>query len=196
MLGGTNAAAASQTRKVAAHVLDQILVLLHPFMPFMTEELSDETGALGRRRQTLLIDAAWPPADGLGDAVAAAEDRLGDRLVSEIPVGARRNRMSRPAPASHAWLRGTPGGEAAGRYLGDSADRRWRGSTMIDFALRAPGTAQIGSEGALARYRWPASSISPRTCALGKELDKPAEDMAATSRTAQRSGLRRQGSEE
>jgi valyl-tRNA synthetase len=45
-----------ETKAVAGWVLDQILVMLHPFMPFVTEELWDKLG----ERDTALIVAAWP----------------------------------------------------------------------------------------------------------------------------------------
>jgi valyl-tRNA synthetase len=48
---------ATETRAVAGWVLDQILVMLHPFMPFITEELWDK---MGDRGGNLLIHAAWP----------------------------------------------------------------------------------------------------------------------------------------
>ena len=46
-----------ETKAVAGWVLDQILVMLHPFMPFVTEEL---WGALGDRAHYPLITAKWP----------------------------------------------------------------------------------------------------------------------------------------
>ncbi|WP_062770748.1 valine--tRNA ligase [Sphingopyxis terrae] len=46
-----------ETKAVAGWVLDQILVMLHPFMPFITEELW--TG-LGDRADYPLITAKWP----------------------------------------------------------------------------------------------------------------------------------------
>jgi valyl-tRNA synthetase len=48
-----------ETKTVAGWVLDQILVMLHPFMPFVTEELWH---ALGDRPYDL-IHAKWPIAD-------------------------------------------------------------------------------------------------------------------------------------
>ncbi len=49
----------AETRAVAGWVLDQILVVLHPFMPFITEELWH---ALAERDGDLII-AKWPQAD-------------------------------------------------------------------------------------------------------------------------------------
>ena len=60
VLTGNDEAAKTETRHCAAWVLDQILLLLHPFMPFVTEELWQQTGAQGPARETWLIDAAWP----------------------------------------------------------------------------------------------------------------------------------------
>src|SRR3546814_475970 len=46
----------AETRATAAWALDQILIMLHPFMPFITEEL---WGKL-RPRNSMLIVADWP----------------------------------------------------------------------------------------------------------------------------------------
>ena len=48
---------AAETRAVAGWAFDQILVMLHPFMPFITEEL---WGSMGARGGHLLIHAKWP----------------------------------------------------------------------------------------------------------------------------------------
>ena len=53
---GASEIAASETRAVAGWALDQILVMLHPFMPFITEELWHSQGT----RQYDLIVAHWP----------------------------------------------------------------------------------------------------------------------------------------
>ncbi|MEW4448664.1 valine--tRNA ligase [Qipengyuania sp. JC766] len=59
---GASKAAATETREVAGWALDQILVMLHPFMPFITEELWSKQGAVnGRERPDHpLITAKWP----------------------------------------------------------------------------------------------------------------------------------------
>nr|WP_231708344.1 valine--tRNA ligase [Sphingomonas populi] len=72
---------ADETRAVAGWVLDQILVLLHPFMPFITEELWSKTGA----RESELIVAKWPMADARAiDPEASKEIDWLIRLVSEV----------------------------------------------------------------------------------------------------------------
>ncbi len=60
---------ADETRAVAGWVLDQILVLLHPFMPFITEELWH---AQGERPYDLII-AKWPEPRAQIDSEASAD---------------------------------------------------------------------------------------------------------------------------
>ncbi len=80
---------ADETRKVAGWVLDQILVLLHPFMPFITEELWH---ALGQRESDLIV-AKWPMADARSiDPEASKEIDWLIRLVGE--VRAARNELN------------------------------------------------------------------------------------------------------
>jgi valyl-tRNA synthetase len=70
-----------ETRAVAGWVLDQILVLLHPFMPFVTEELWHGLAA----RDHDLIVAHWPQPDARAlDPEAEREIDWLIRLVSEI----------------------------------------------------------------------------------------------------------------
>lgn len=70
-----------ETKAVAGWVLDQILVMLHPFMPFITEELW--TG-LGERADYPLITAKWPAPDAPRDADASADIDWLIKLVSEL----------------------------------------------------------------------------------------------------------------
>ena len=80
----------AETRAVAGWVLDQILVMLHPVMPFITEELWSKMGA----RDHDLIVAKWPePAAGI-DAEAAEEVEWLIALVSQ--VRAARNELGIP----------------------------------------------------------------------------------------------------
>lgn len=81
VFNGEDEKAKAEAQAVAAHVLDQIYKILHPFMPFMTEELWAETSSTPR--DTLLCHAAWP-APGLFDEQAADEINWLVQLVSEI----------------------------------------------------------------------------------------------------------------
>jgi valyl-tRNA synthetase len=69
-----------ETKAVAGWVLDQILVMLHPFMPFITEELWH---GLGDRPYDLIV-ARWPEPKASVDADAKAEVEWLIKLVSEI----------------------------------------------------------------------------------------------------------------
>jgi valyl-tRNA synthetase len=73
VLTGPDGAAKNETRGAAAWALDEILKLLHPFMPFISEELWSVTAERGPARHHMLALAAWPAHDGLDDEVAEAE---------------------------------------------------------------------------------------------------------------------------
>ncbi|HEY8299393.1 MAG TPA: valine--tRNA ligase [Methyloceanibacter sp.] len=83
ILAGADADPAAETRAMTAYVLDQALKLLHPFMPFVTEELwvkrAPEAG-----RATLLMLAFWPEHRGLENADADAEIGWLIRFISEV----------------------------------------------------------------------------------------------------------------
>jgi len=73
VLVGPDGAAKAETQAMVAFVRDQILALLHPFMPFITEELWSVTAEGGVARDGLLALAPWPLLIGLEDAAAEAE---------------------------------------------------------------------------------------------------------------------------
>ena len=95
VLSGSDGAAKDETRATCAWVLDTILGLLHPFMPFVTEEL---WGRIDEGRAGTLITAAWPALnDDIGDADAAREMDWVVQLVTA--VRAVRAEMNVPAGA-------------------------------------------------------------------------------------------------
>jgi valyl-tRNA synthetase len=99
LLNGDDEGAKQETRRTAAWVLDQILIMLHPFMPFITEELWARTADFGAKRSGMLIVEAWPElSSDLVDAGAEAEIEWMVRLIEEtrstrselnVPAGAR-----------------------------------------------------------------------------------------------------------
>jgi valyl-tRNA synthetase len=60
LLTGTDGPSKDETRAIVAWTRDQILKLLHPFMPFVTEELWRVTGEREPKRQHLLTETPWP----------------------------------------------------------------------------------------------------------------------------------------
>jgi len=73
LLTGPDGAAKDETRAMAAWALDEILKLLHPFMPFITEELWAVTAEQGPKRSALLALSDWPKLEGLADEKAESE---------------------------------------------------------------------------------------------------------------------------
>jgi valyl-tRNA synthetase len=73
LLTGADGAAKAETQATAAFVLDEIVKLLHPFMPFITEELWRVKGEEGEARKSMLALAEWPKLAGLEDAKADSE---------------------------------------------------------------------------------------------------------------------------
>ncbi|HBO50009.1 MAG TPA: valine--tRNA ligase [Alphaproteobacteria bacterium] len=96
---GENAEEIKEIRAVTAWTLDRILVMLHPFMPFITEELWDNLTA----RSGKLIHAAWP----VDEAVNAADKNEIDRAVDIISaIRSLRSAMNLPAGAKlHAFVK-------------------------------------------------------------------------------------------
>jgi valyl-tRNA synthetase len=82
-----------ETSQVAAWAFDQILVMLHPFMPFVTEELWN-----ANERPYELIVAKWPEPDAQIDPAAKSEI---DTLVTVIAeVRAMRAELNIPWSAT------------------------------------------------------------------------------------------------
>lgn len=71
VLTGADGPAKDETRASVAWARDEILKLLHPFMPFITEELWAVTAT--SPRPAMLTLTAWPAASGFEDTAAEAE---------------------------------------------------------------------------------------------------------------------------
>jgi valyl-tRNA synthetase len=131
LLTGPDGAAKDETRAMAAYVLDEILKLLHPFMPFITEELWRVTAEQGPARESLLVVSAWPKLSGLGDDQAEAE--IG--WVIDLVTAIRSVRVEMNIAA----------GTAIPVVLaGASADTRARAGRWADFIRRLARTGDIG----------------------------------------------------
>ncbi|MEL6060822.1 MULTISPECIES: valine--tRNA ligase [unclassified Methylobacterium] len=80
---GVDPAIRAETQASVAFLIDQVAKLLHPFMPFLTEELWAIKGA-GLPERGLLTLSSWPQLAGLADAAAEAEVGFVVDLVSQI----------------------------------------------------------------------------------------------------------------
>ncbi|CDK98291.1 Valyl-tRNA synthetase (Valine--tRNA ligase) [Magnetospirillum gryphiswaldense MSR-1 v2] len=81
IFSGSDEAAKAETRATAAWVFDTILHILHPFMPFITEELWAQ---MGDGRDVKLMLRPWPVLPGLHDAAAEEEMDWVVRMISTI----------------------------------------------------------------------------------------------------------------
>lgn len=92
ILYGEDETAKAETRASFAWVLDRILVILHPFMPFITTELWNNTA----ERDVKLIKASWPKSEQIDETVMHDVDWAID-LISAIR--SLRAEMNLPAGA-------------------------------------------------------------------------------------------------
>jgi len=99
VLNGENEWARDETRAAAAWVLDIILKLLHPIMPFLTEELWEQTAAVGapRLHTGFLMTARWPE---LADSLINAEVEKEIELVIDAITEGRSVRAELNVPLS------------------------------------------------------------------------------------------------
>jgi valyl-tRNA synthetase len=161
-----------------AYVLDRIYELLHPFMPFMTEELWAQTASWGQPRGGLLCHAEWPTPD-FEDTDAAAEINWLVDLVSGIR--SVRSEMNVP-PAAIAPLvfvgAAAATRERAARH--DPAIRRLARVGEVGFAEAAPkGSAQIViGEATACLPLGDLIDLGAETARLTKELAKNADEIA------------------
>jgi len=138
IFGGEDEAAKAEAQACAAYVLAETYKLLHPFMPFMTEELWEHTAERG----SLLCHADWPTA-AFTDKAAADEINW----LIDVVTGIRSARSEMNVP---------PGAKAPLVIVGANALTRERGERHeaalerlariegISFADVAPkGAAQI-----------------------------------------------------
>ncbi len=97
LLMGMDDAAKAETRAVCGYVLDESLKLLHPFMPFITEELWERRAPGRAHEQGFLMRQKWPQLTEFGHAEATAEIEWLIDMISEIR--SLRNDLGVPAGA-------------------------------------------------------------------------------------------------
>ncbi|MBM3518711.1 MAG: valine--tRNA ligase, partial [Alphaproteobacteria bacterium] len=179
VLQGPDGPGKHETRAAAAHLLNQILRLLHPVMPFITEELWAHFRGGGD--DDLLIRAAWPDA-GAGFVDTAADDEM--RWVIDLVARIRsvRNEANVPAGAQIpiAHLRGASAATAA--RLARQAERIRTLARVSDIAVNdgapPPGTVQfVHGEATVALPIGAIVDLAAERARLENEIDRVARDV-------------------
>ena len=128
-----------ETKRVAAWAFDQILVMLHPFMPFVTEELWN-----ANERPYELIVAKWPAPEAQTDPRAKAEIEWLIELVSEIR-SARTELNVPPSAKLHLFATNAPD---------ETADRLDRLHAMLSRLARLESIQLSSFDGMAPRRSW------------------------------------------
>jgi valyl-tRNA synthetase len=179
VLLGPDGPAKDETRAMTAWARDEILKLLHPFMPFVTEELWQVTAARGRKRDTLLVLVPWPKLDGLDDPEAEAE--LGWVIDLVTAIRSVRTEMNVPPGAQIPLSLVEPGAETRARIerWEDFIKRLARVSAIaIDTAV-PPNAVQLVVRGEVAALPLAGViDVAAEQSRLEKEMAKVSSDIA------------------
>jgi valyl-tRNA synthetase len=186
---GVDPAARAETQATVAHVIDLICQLLHPFMPFLTEELWAQKAGEGAPRklasgiEPLVCLTHWPDLPALRDEAAEAEIGFVVDLISDIR--SVRSEINVPAgtQSSLVLVKASPSTRAAIESWRPMIERLARVSD-IAFSESAPGqSAQIIVRGEVAAL--PLAGIidlDVERARLEKELVKLDQDIAVVDK--------------
>jgi valyl-tRNA synthetase len=178
VLQGADGSAKDETRATTAWVRDEILKLLHPFTPFVTEELWHVTAQDGSARDGLLALAPWPKLEGLDNLEAEADIGWVIDLVTAIR-SVRAEMNIAPATEIPLVLAGSPATQARAGRWGEFV-RRLARLSEISFAEHAPpGAVQLIVRGEVAAL--PLKGVidfSAEKARLEKEMARVKSDIA------------------
>jgi valyl-tRNA synthetase len=170
-----------ETKRVAAWAFDQILVMLHPLMPFITEELWAAMPREGDKRPYELIVAKWPEPEERIDPHAKAEMEWLVRLVSEIR-SARTELNVPPSAKLHLFSDGVSDGTA------DRLDRQ-HGTLSRLARLESIQLSPFPGTGAAQVVVDEATFALPLEGVIDVDAEKSRLDKAATAAEKERDSL-------
>jgi valyl-tRNA synthetase len=171
LLQDEDSPAKAETQATAAWALDQLLVLLHPIMPFITESLWQETGP----RETMLIHAAWPALDSAALADPQADGDMGWTIALIEAVRSARAEMNVSPGAQIPLVVVGADAQAAGRLeRNDALIRRVARIASVTPAPAVPkGAITVAVEGAtLCLPLAGVIDIAAESARLGKAMAK------------------------
>ncbi|TMK01996.1 MAG: valine--tRNA ligase [Alphaproteobacteria bacterium] len=179
LLQGADGPAKQETRAMTAWVRDEILKLLHPFTPFVTEELWRVTAQDGATREGLLALASWPKHEALDDVEAEAEIGWVVDLVTAIR-SVRAEMNITPATAIPLVLATASVATQARAARWAEMMRRLARLSDISFAQRPPqGAVQLIVRGEVAAL--PLTGVidfAAEKARLEKEMARVSSDIA------------------
>ena len=178
ILNGEDGPSKDETRACTAWVLKQILTMLHPFMPFITEELWQNTGEGAANREEMLIGAAWP--NFAIDVGADAADEMAWVIEMVTQIRSVRAEMNVPAGAKVPLvIRETD--EKAEKYIERHEDlitRLARLSNMHHADEMPSGAVQVVLDGAsIALPLAEIIDLDQEKARLSRELDKVSKEI-------------------
>jgi len=143
VLAGPDGPEKAEARAACAWALDTVLKILHPMMPFITEELWARFAEGAGGRDGVLALARWPELDGLGDEAAEAEIGWLVELVSAIR--SVRAEMNVPGGAQIPLVLVAPDADARerARRLDEPLRRLARLSSVSHEERLPPGAVQL-----------------------------------------------------
>lgn len=139
---GEDESAKAEAQATAAYCLDEIYKILHPFMPFMTEELWNLTAGEGVKRDSVLALAEWPQLSFEDEESATDINWLVDLVMGIRSV---RSEMNVPAGAVAPIVVLEANDATIDRFTRhDAAIKRLARVETVSFAQEAPkGSAQL-----------------------------------------------------
>jgi valyl-tRNA synthetase len=174
-LYGDDDAARSEAAGHARYLLEAIVRLLHPFLPFVTEEIAAQYG------QSPLIDGAYP--DGDETAVSVADEAAIGRLQTAVNAVRAYRAETRTAPAVvvRAWFAadGTAGEAATATYQEYAAVFASLARTELSFeSVTEAGTNVVLVPGGRLEIATPAIDVTAEVARLRAQSDKLADEIA------------------
>jgi valyl-tRNA synthetase len=176
LLTGPDGAAKDETRAMAAWALDEILKLLHPFMPFITEELWRVTAEQGPARTSLLALGEWPSLEGLTDDKAEAEIGWVIDLITAIRSIKSEMNVNVPIPVVLAGVSSET--EARAQRWAEFIKRLARVSEISSAATAPQGSVQLVVRGEVAALPLVGIiDLDAERARLAKEMQKAEADI-------------------
>ena len=173
LLTGPDGASKSETQAMVAWARDEILKLLHPFMPFVTEELWAVTG----KHDALLAFDKWPSLQGLADDKAEAE--IGWVIDLVTAIRSVRAEMNITAAIPVVLTGASAESKARAERWAEFIKRLARVSDISSAATAPKGSVQLVVRGEVAALPLKGViDLAAERARLAKEMQKADADIA------------------